>query len=450
MSEELVLSNLLNNEKYARKVLPYLHIKLFQEKEEKAIFKAIVNHFDNYNILPSKTEVKHYINEDSSLTDDQYNNTIEYISTLSNDDVDYNWLLDTTEKWVQNRSLYNAIRDSISIIDGTDTKHNKHAIQDMLKDALAVSFDTHIGHDYFDEAEQRFDFYSLEKARIPFHLDFFNKITNGGIPRKTLNVIMGTTNAGKSLMLADFAANYLLNGLNVLYVTLEMAEEAIANRIDANLMNVPLNAVEKMDKDVFIGKVGKIKNKTNGKLIIKEYPTTSAHAGHIKNLLQELKLKKNFIPDIIMVDYINIMASSRVKLANTNSYFYIKSIAEELRALAVEYDVPVWSATQSNRSGHSDTDIDLTNTSESFGLPATVDFMVALIRTDELDQLNQIMIKQLKSRYGNKSYYEKFIIGVDIDKMKFFDAELSAQNISQSTQAPPPVNNDKPKRSLKI
>jgi replicative DNA helicase len=272
----------------------------------------------------------------------------------------------------------------------------------------------------------------MEIDRIPFHIDLFNLITNGGIPRKTLNVILAGTNVGKSMMMVDLSANYLLQGLNVLYITLEMSEEAIANRIDANLMNMPMKAVDKQDADVFMKKIDRLQSSTNGKLIVKEFPTSGAHVGHFRNLIQELKLKKNFTPDVICVDYINIMSSSRVKLANTNSYFYIKAIAEELRGLAVELNVPIWSATQSNRSGQNDSDIDITNTSESFGLPATVDFMFAVIRNEELDRLGQLMIKQLKSRYGNKNYYEKFVIGVDPDKMKLYDAEDSAQTLVQS------------------
>lgn len=433
MSEELILTNLIKSEKYARKVIPFLKKSYFSEQSEKQIFHAIIEHYEKYNILPTKTEIKHSIENIENITEDLYNDSISYIESLNqSDDPDFDWLVDTTEKFCQDKAVYNAIMDSISIIDGTDEKRTKHAIQDILKDALAVTFDSNVGHDYLDEAEKRFEYYSMEEDRVPFHLDIFNKITNGGIPNKTLNMILAGTNTGKSMMMVDFSANYLLQGKNVLYITLEMAEEAIANRIDANLMNMPVNAVDKLEHDMFTKRIDNIRKKTCGKLIVKEFPTSSAHVGHIRNLLQELKLKKNFVPDVICVDYINIMASSRVKLANTNSYFYIKAIAEELRGLAVELDVPIWSATQSNRSGQNDTDIDLTNTSESFGLPATVDFMFAVIRTEELDDLGQLMVKQLKSRYGNKNFYEKFVIGVEAEKMKLFDVEDSAQTLTQS------------------
>lgn len=433
MSVELILSNLIESEKYARKVIPFLNISYFVEKPEKLIFTSIIKHYEEYNILPTKTEIAHYIATNDDITDHQHDESMQYLDDLKQSDTpDHDWLVDTTEKFVQDKAIYNAIMDSISIIDGTDEERGKHAITDILKDALSISFDSHVGHDYFEDAQERFDFYSIEEERLSFALDIFNKITNGGVPRKTLNMILATTNAGKTLMMIAFAAAYLMQGKNVLYITAEMSEEAISNRVDANLMNIPINDVEDMTNDRFMGRIDKIHSKTNGKLIVKEFPTSSAHVGHIKSLLQELKLKKNFTPDVIMVDYINIMSSARVKLANTNSYFYIKAIAEELRGLAVEQNLPIWSATQSNRSGHSDTDIDLTNTSESFGLPATVDFMFAIIRTEELDALGQLMIKQLKSRYGNKNYYEKFVIGVDPDKVQLYDVEDTAQTLTQS------------------
>jgi len=433
MNEQIILTNLIKSEEYARKVIPFLNIRYFEDKSEKLIFKAIIKHYEKYNILPTKTELKHFIDNEENLTEDMHTDAMGYLKSLNqNDEPDFNWLVDTTENFCQEKAIYNAIMESISIIDGSDTKRTKHAIQDILKDALSVSFDQHVGHDYFEEAQKRYEYYSMEEEKLPFSLDIFNKITNGGIPNKTLNVILATTNAGKSLMMVDFAANYLLQGKNVLYITLEMAEERIAERIDANLFNTPVNQVEKMENEKFLRKIDNIKSKTHGQLIVKEFPTSSAHVGHFRNLVQELKLKKNFTPDVICVDYINIMASSRVKMSQTNSYFYIKAIAEELRGLAVELDVPIWSATQSNRSGHSDTDVDLTNTSESFGLPATVDFMFALIRTEELDNLGQVMIKQLKSRYGNKNNYEKFVIGIEADKMKLFDVEDTAQNLVQS------------------
>jgi replicative DNA helicase len=443
MSEQIILTNLLKSEEYARKVLPFLHISYFSEQPEKLIFTSIVKHYDKYNTLPSKTEVEHFVNEREDLSQDQVNQTLEYLETLSpRDKPDPQWLIDTTEQFCQDRAIYNAIMDSISIIDGGDQKRTKHAIPDILKDALSISFDTHIGHDYFEDAASRFDYYNLEEERLPFDLDMFNKITNNGVPNKTLNCILAGTNVGKSLFLVHMAASYMMQGKNVLYITLEMAEEAISNRIDANLMNIPVNALESLEKDKFFSRIDKLKAKTQGKLIVKEYPTSSAHVGHFKQLLQELRLKKRFKPDVIMVDYINIMASSRTKMSTAGSYFYIKAIAEELRGLAVEQNVPIWSATQSNRSGQSDSDVDLTNTSESFGLPATVDFMFAVIRTDELDNLNQVLVKQLKSRYGNKTFHEKFVIGIDVEKMKLYDVESSAQTVMQSNGDKGPT--DKP------
>lgn len=433
MSEDIVLTNLLKSEKYARRVIPFLEQSYFSEKSEKIIFASVIEHYEKYNIMPTRTEVKHALDSLENINDDLYTETLELLKTLkSKDEPDYDWLVDTTEAWCQERAIYNAVMNSISILDGEDEKHSKHAIPDLLKEALSISFNTEIGHDYLDQAEKRFEFYSLDTPRLPFDIEIFNKITNGGIPDKTLNIILAGTNVGKSLFMVHLSSSYLLAGKNVLYVTLEMAEEEIANRVDANLMNMPVNAVSKQDKDIYMKKIHRIQKKTQGQLIVKEFPTSGAHVGHIRNLLQELKLKKSFIPDVILVDYINIMASSRVKLANTNSYFYIKAIAEELRGLAVEQKVPIWSATQSNRGGQNDSDIDLTNTAESFGLPATADFMFAVIRTEELDQLKQLMCKQLKSRYGNKGYYEKFVIGVDVDRQKLYDVEDEAQDLVQS------------------
>jgi archaellum biogenesis ATPase FlaH len=344
------------------------------------------------------------------------------------EEVNNQWLVDTTEGWCQERALHNAIMNSISIIDGEDEKHTKHAIPDMIKTALSVSFKTHIGHDYLEDSECRFDFYNEEHERIPFDLKMLNKVTNGGVPKKTLNIVLAGTNVGKTLAMVHMAASYLKQGLKVLYVTMEMAEEWIANRIDANLMDRTLTEVESLQHTIFQKEIDKIKRESeNGKLIIKEFPTASAHAGHIRQTLDELKLKKKFEPDVIFVDYIGITASSRVKLGQTGSYFYVKAVAEELRGLAVETETALWSAVQVNRGGFNSSDPDLTDTAESFGLPATADFMIGITRTEELDELGQLMVKQLKSRYGNKNHYNKFVLGVDPDKMQLFDVDQIAQ-----------------------
>lgn len=434
MSEQIILTNLLVNEEYTRKVLPFLKSSYFHEPQDKRIFTAFVKYYEKYNAAPTRAALMHEITEAGGLSETEFSETIERVKLLKQDDKpDDNWLVDTTETFCQDKAIYNAIMDSISIIDGTDKKNTKHGIPDILKEALAVTFDSHVGHDYFDDAERRYEFYNLEHEKIKFDLEMFNKITNGGIPRKTLNIILAGTNVGKTLAMVHLASSYVMNGYNVLYITLEMAEEMISNRVDANLLDMTVNEVEKVEKERFFTGINKLKSKTHGKLVVKEYPTSSAHVGHFRQLMQELQMKRSFKPDIIFIDYIGIMASARVKLGGTNSYGYIKAIAEELRGFAVEFNVPVWSAVQSNRSGYSDTDVDLTNTAESFGLPATADFMFALIRTAELDQMGQLMVKQLKSRYGNKGYYEKFVIGVDADRMKLFDVEASAQkNIIQS------------------
>lgn len=447
MSEELVLTNLLSNDEYTRKVLPFLKGSYFSTPTTKLIYTEFVKYFSEYNVAPTHEALAHEISTIDTLTEMEYDEAIETIEELEQSkEPTYQWLVDTTEKFCQNQALTNSIRNAINIIDGNDETQTKHAIPDLLKEALAVSFDSHIGHDYFEDAEERFEFYSLEEARIPFDLKLFNKVTNGGVPDKTLNILMAGPNVGKTLVLVHLAASYLMAGKNVLYITMEMAEEAISNRIDANLFDMTVTDVENSSEDVFFRKIKNLRAKTQGKLIVKEYPTSSAHTGHFAQLLQELRLKKNFVPDVIMVDYIGIMASARVKLANTNSYHYIKAIAEELRAMGVQQKVPVWTATQTNRGGSTDTDVDMTDTAESFGLPATADFMAAVIRTDELDMLGQLMIKQLKSRYGNKAFYNKFVIGVDVEKMLLFDVEDNAQNVAQSGQQSMPNLSSDPKK----
>lgn len=455
MSESLVLTNLLDNDEYARKVLPFLRLSYFKEPACKTIFETYVKYFEKYNAPPTREVLGHEVSNITTLSDAEFEEVIDNLEAMVQDDAPkFDWLIDTTEIFCQDRALENAISECISIQDGESKVHTKNAIPDILKEALAVSFDTHIGHDYFEDYEQRFEFYNTDHPRIPFDLEMFNKITNGGIPRKTLNVILAGTNVGKTLAMVHMAAQYMMQGKNVLYVTFEMSEEAISNRIDANLFDKTVHEVEHMDKINFYKGIQTLHSKTHGKLIVKEYPTSGAHVGHMRQLLQELRLKKNFVPDVIMVDYIGIMASARVKLANTNSYFYIKAIAEELRGLAVEYDVPIWSAVQVNRQGYGDSDFDLTNTAESFGLPATADFMIAAIRTEELDALGQILWKQLKSRYGNKNFYEKFVTGVDPDRMKLYDVDPSAQQgIMQSdgnVSSAPDANKKRDTSGLKI
>lgn len=454
MSEELVLTNLLENDEYARKVIPFLKTAYFTQNSTKLIYKNFIEYYSNYNVAPTHEALGHEISNDDSLTESEFDDVVDTIEILEQDKPpNMQWLLDTTEKFCQDQALTNAIRESISIIDGEDEKQTltKHALPDLLKDALSVSFDTHIGHDYFEDAKERFEFYSLDLARLPFNLKMFDLVTNGGVPDKTLNIVMAGPNVGKTLLLIHLASTYLMQGKNVLYITMEMAEEAISNRVDANLFDMTVKNVENCSKDTFFTNIKDLRKKTQGTLIVKEYPTSSAHVGHFGQLLQELRLKKNFKPDVIMVDYIGIMASSRVKLANTNSYFYVKAIAEELRGLAVQHKVPLWTATQTNRGGSTDTDVDMTDTAESFGLPATADFMVAVIRTDELDMLNQLMIKQLKSRYGNKNFYSKFVVGVEVEKMLIYDIEDEGQNVTQgamTTSKPKDDTTPKPKRQL--
>jgi archaellum biogenesis ATPase FlaH len=378
--------------------------------------------------MPTKVSLEIEVESRKDLNETEHNKIVEIIKTLDATDVDMEWLVDTTEKFCKDKAIYNAIVDGISIIDGKDKNRGADAIPSLLTDALAVSFDNAVGHDYFDDSEARFDFYHKVEERIPFDLDFFNKITKGGLPQKTLNIALAGTGVGKSLFMCHMAGNCLSQGKNVLYITLEMAEERIAERIDANLMNVSMEDLHDLPKTMFESKIKKIQNKTHGKLIVKEYPTASAHAAHFRGLIKELSIKKSFKPDMIFIDYLNICASSRLKgAANVNSYTYIKSIAEELRGLAVETNVPIMSATQTTRSGFTSTDIGLEDTSESFGLPATADFMFALISNEELDALNQIVVKQLKNRYNDPTVNKRFVVGIDRSKMKLYDVENKEQ-----------------------
>lgn len=425
--ETTILANLINNEDYCRKVVPFLKPEYFPDQYENMIAKELLKFFNTYN-KPASLDILAIQMSEYKLRDDQLQSAEEYINKLSYKTDNEEWLLLNTEKFCKQRAVYNAIIDSFEIIEGKNKVLSQDAIPSLLSDALAVSFDNSVGHDYLEDFQDRFDFYHRKEEKIEFDLELFNKITKGGLSKKTLNVILAGTGVGKSLFMCHVAAAALLQGKNILYITLEMAEERIAERIDANLLNMTMDELEHVNKDVYESRIGKLIKKTAGKLIVKEYPTASAHAGHFKSLLEELKLKRNFKPDMIIIDYLNICASSRMKPgAGVNSYTYVKSIAEELRGLGVEYNVPVLSATQTTRGGYDNTDVDLTDTSESFGLPATVDFMFALISTEELENLNQIMVKQLKNRYNDPSYYKRFVIGVDRARMKLFDVEESAQ-----------------------
>ena len=432
--ETVILQSLLHNEEYFRKVIPFLKREYFIANEEQKTFDEIKNFITEFNTLPNKDAIIIALQNDKTLNDETYKETVSYVSSLEDEKYDYNWLLQTTEKFCKDKAIYNAIINSISIIDGRNKSLSTDGIPQLLQDALGVCFDANVGHDYIDDADSRYDFYHKVETRIPFDLDYLNKITNGGLPNKTLNVVLAGTGVGKSLFMCHVAASTLSQGKNVLYITLEMAEERIAERIDANLMNITLDQLKDLPKGIFDNRIEKIKSKCTGKLIITEYPTAGAHVGHFRSLLNELQLKRRFKPDIIIVDYLNICASSRFKAgANINSYTLIKSIAEELRGLAVEEALPILSATQTTRGGYGNTDVELTDTSESFGLPATVDLMFALIATEELDQLNQIMVKQLKNRYNDPTINKRFVIGIDRARMKLFDLEQTAQkHISDS------------------
>lgn len=426
--ETTILRNLVYNEDYSRKVIPFIQPDYFESKSEKVIFEEIVQFIVKYGSAITIEALNIEVENRTDLTEDQVKEVREINKSLNDFPVEKQWLLDTTEKWCRDRAIYLALMESIHIADGNDGKKNRDAIPSILSDALAVSFDNNIGHDYLQNYEERYEFYHRKEDKIPFDLEYFNKITKGGLPNKTLNIILAGTGVGKSLALCHFASSILLQGKNVLYITLEMAEEKIAERIDANLLNVPIQELADLSRQMFENKVNSIAKKTQGSLVIKEYPTASAHSGHFKALLNELALKKSFRPDIIFIDYLNICASSRFKNgSNINSYTVIKSIAEELRGLAVEFNVPICSATQTTRSGFGSSDPELTDTSESFGLPATADLMFALISTEELEQLGQIMVKQLKNRYSSTDIYKRFVLGIDRAKMRLYDCEQIAQ-----------------------
>ena len=446
--EQKILKHLILDEEYTRKTLPFIKGEYFQESSEKLLFSEIESYVNKYNTMPTQEALAIEIDKRINLTDEQHKKTIALVKQITIDPEvsDTKWLIDATEDFCQEKAIYNGIMQSIQILDdkgkSKTEKLDKGSIPKILADALSVSFDNHIGHDFIDDAETRYDFYHKVERRIPFDLDYLNRITKGGLAEKSLNIVLAGTGVGKSLFMCHCAAANLTMGKNVLYITMEMAEERIAERIDANLMNVELDRLIGMPKETYLKKVETLREKTKGKLIIKEYPTASANVNHFAHLLNELKLKRQFIPDIIYIDYLNICSSSRMKMGSSiNSYTYIKAIAEELRGLAVEHKVPVVSATQTTRSGFTNSDVGLEDTSESFGLPATADLMFALISTDELADLNQIMVKQLKNRYSDPTTNKRFVIGVDRAKMKLYDAEESAQtNISDSGQ----IEDDKP------
>ena len=435
--EQVILRNVLTNESYMRKVLPFIKPEYFQGVYNQ-LFKEAGKFVAKYNKLPNLDAFKIEIDNSDKFNDDQYQAAMEILPNIfAPETSDEKWLEDTTEKWCQDRAIHNAIMESISIIDGKHKSLTKNALPDLLSKALAVSFDTNIGHDYIENVNERYEFYHEDEERIPFDIEFFNDITKGGLPNKTLNIALAGTGVGKSLFMCHCAGNVLVQGKNVLYITMEMAEERIAERIDANLLNIPLDQLQNITQDSLVKKVNNLAAKTNGKLIIKEYPTGSAHTGHFRALLNELKLKKNFIPDMIFIDYLNICASSRMKGMGgaINSYTYIKAIAEELRGLAVEFDVPIVSATQTTRSGYSSSDPGLEDTSESFGLPATADLMFALVSSEELEALGQIMVKQLKNRYNDPNFKKRFAVGIDRSRMKLYDIDNPQENLIDDTPA---------------
>jgi replicative DNA helicase len=448
--EFLVLKNLLHNEDFLRKCSPFIKPDYFQDTNQRIVFEEITDFVNQYNDVPTQEILSIEIEKRSDINESNFKEVTQLISCLENEPTDHDWLLNTTEKWCRERAIYLALMESIQIADGQDNKKSPDAIPSILSDALAVSFDNHVGHDYLLDYEERYESYHRKENRIPFDLDFFNKITKGGLPNKTLNIALAGTGVGKSLFMCHMASSVLLTGKNVLYITMEMAEEKIAERIDANLLNVNIQDIGELPKQTFEKKVTNLAQKTQGTLIIKEYPTASAHSGHFTALLNELALKKSFRPDIIFIDYLNICASSRYRGgSNVNSYTVIKSIAEELRGLACEANVPIVSATQTTRSGYGSSDVELTDTSESFGLPATADLMFALISTEELESLGQILVKQLKNRYNDGNVYKRFVIGIDRAKMRLYDCEQTAQDdLLDNKKEEEYSYDDKPKKSF--
>ena len=449
--EILILRNLLYNEEYLRKVMPFIKSEYYEDSNQKIVFEEIEEFVQKYNQPATKEVLCIEVEKRQDINDTTFSEITKLISYLDDVPTDYDWLVDTTEKWCRDRAIYLALMESIALTDGKDKDKDRDAIPSILSEALAVSFDAHVGHDYLLDYEERYESYHREEDKIPFDLEYFNKITKGGLPNKTLNIALAGTGVGKSLFMCHVAAAALLGGKNVLYITAEMAEEKIAERIDANLLNVPIQEITNLPKLMFEEKVTKLSQKTQGSLIIKEYPTASAHSGHFRSLLNELALKKSFRPDIIFIDYLNICASERYRAgSNVNSYTVVKAIAEELRGLAVEANVPIVSATQTTRSGYGSSDVDITDTSESFGLPATADLMFALISTDDLEGLGQIMVKQLKNRYNDPTISKRFVVGIDRAKMRLYDCEQTAQDDILDNGRDEEYNNDehKPKKSF--
>ena len=449
--EFLILRNLLHNEEYTRKVIPFIKAEYFEDINQKIVFEEILSFVEQYNKLATKEVLSIEVEKRKDINDTSFKEIVHLIDCLDDIPSELNWVIDTTEKWCRDRAIYIALMDSIHIADGKDEKKNRDSIPSILSDALAVSFDNHVGHDYLLDYEKRYESYHRKEEKIEFDLEYFNKITKGGLPNKTLNIALAGTGVGKSLFMCHVASSVLLQGRNVLYITLEMAEERIAERIDANLLNVAIQDIGELPKSTFETKVNNLAKKTQGTLIIKEYPTASAHSGHFKSLLNELALKKSFRPDIIFIDYLNICSSSRFKGgSNINSYTLVKSIAEELRGLAVEFNVPIVSATQTTRSGYGSSDVELTDTSESFGLPATADLMFALISTEELEELGQILVKQLKNRYNDPTIHKRFVVGIDRAKMRLYDVEQSAQKdiLDNKQEEEYTYDETKPKKSF--
>ena len=432
--EQTILSSLFFKEDYTRKVLPFVKEEYFGNRVEQLLYGEIFKFVEKYNNLPTKDAILIELNGRKDINEEELNHLKDYVNGIENTEADEQWLTETTEKFCKDRAVHNAVLSGIKILDKKDTKRTPEAIPHILSEALAVSFDKSVGHDYIEDADDRFKWYHTKEKRYQFDLDYMNRITKGGVPSKTLNIALAGTGVGKSLFMCHLASSYLLQGLNVLYITLEMAEERIAERIDANLLDVTMEDLHDMPQQLYEGKITKLREKTQGQLVIKEYPTASAHSGHFKSLMNELALKKSFRPDVIFIDYLNICASSRFKGGNISSYFYVKAIAEELRGLAVEFNVPIFSATQTTRTGYVSTDIGLEDTSESFGLPATADFMFALISNEELEALGQMKVKQLKNRYNDPSINRAFIIGVDRAKMRLYDVQQKAQDIVDANQ----------------
>ena len=432
--ENTIISSLFHREEYTRKVLPFIKEEYFGNRVEQLLFGEIFKFVEKYNNLPTKDAILIEFNNRKDINEEELQHIKDYVVAIGESDADEQWLTETTEKFCKDRAVHNAVLSGIKILDKKDTKRTPEAIPHILSEALAVSFDKSVGHDYIEDAEARFKFYHTKEKRYQFDLDYMNRITKGGVPSKTLNIALAGTGVGKSLFMCHVASSYLLQGLNVLYITLEMAEERIAERIDANLLDVTMEDLHEMPQQLYEGKMTKLREKTQGQLIVKEYPTASAHSGHFKSLMNELALKKSFRPDVIFIDYLNICASSRFKGGNISSYFYVKAIAEELRGLAVEFNVPIFSATQTTRTGYVSTDIGLEDTSESFGLPATADFMFALISNEELEALGQMKVKQLKNRYNDPSINRAFIVGVDRAKMRLYDVQQKANEIVDANQ----------------